>query len=103
MNFWYNKTVELWKKGKKGKNALKQDIYIDPEKLMTIECDVQPYSREEVLREYGLDVDVKYRIFMDEYPNIDGTYLVYKGSKYDVVKTLDWDNYCEVIVVDRVS
>ncbi|QCH29256.1 hypothetical protein [Clostridium tyrobutyricum] len=68
-----------------------------------IDCDIQPYSQELLLKDYGYDIKVNKRIFIDYYePLIEiGTIIKYvnKRGKTEVyeVKAIPWDDeYMEV-------
>ncbi|MBV4417123.1 hypothetical protein [Clostridium tyrobutyricum] len=68
-----------------------------------IDCDIQPYSQELLLKDYGYDIKVNKRIFIDYYePLIEiGTILKYVNRRGETevyeVKAIPWDDeYMEV-------
>jgi len=71
--------------------------------IKDINCDMQSYSKELLLKQYGYDIQVNKRIFMDFDPEIKiGTILYYTNSQNNVekyeVKAIPWeDNIMEVI------
>jgi len=62
-----------------------------------IMCDVQPYSRALLLKNYGYDIECTKRIFMEFDANIKiGTGLYYTNpqlvvEKYEVKTIINWD------------
>ncbi|UZW12561.1 hypothetical protein OSC52_11915 [Clostridium pasteurianum] len=60
--------------------------------------DIQPYSTELLLKDYGYNIEVSSRIFdeIDEDIKI-GTILQYKNEQYEVRKIINWDDYREVM------
>lgn len=96
---FYNKNIEIWIKGKKEKNNIGQIVETPPSKVKEILVDVQPYSREEILKDYGFTVDCSKRIFMDlEDININTNLIKYKNRPYDIKKIIEWDDYLEVFM-----
>jgi len=71
-----------------------------------IMCDVQPYSRALLLKTYGYDIEVNYRIYVDYFDKDIkiGTIIKYI-DKYDKelsleVKAIPWDDeYMEVMLL----
>lgn len=96
---FYNKTIK---------------IYIDPEptidvygiarkgelqEVETLLADVQPVNKLLIQKEFGIDGDIKYRIFSELNEHIlDGSYVEYKGSMYRVLSIIEWDDYVEFFV-----
>lgn len=76
----------------------------DPPYVKEIYVDIQPYSTQLLLNQYGYNIEVNKRIFVDYYdPDIKiGTILKYvnkqgKTESYEV-KVIPWDDgYMEVI------
>ena len=64
-----------------------------------IECDVQPMTKELAFKIFGVDINVKYRIFTDTVFEV-GTIIQYTGKLYRVSNVLQWDDYCDFIVSD---
>ena len=89
-------------------------IYIDPEPTIdvygiarkgelqevdTLLVDVQPVNKLLIQKDYGINEDVKYRIFSELNEHIlDGSYIEYKGSMYKVLSIIEWDDYVEFFV-----
>ncbi|AZV58832.1 hypothetical protein [Clostridium sp. AWRP] len=73
-------------------------------KVKDIDCDIQPYSQELLLKKYGYDIKVNKRIFIDDFePSIKiGTILKYLNKQNQTeayeVKSIPWDDgYMEVM------
>ena len=66
-------------------------------------CDIQPYSTALLIKQYGYDIEVNKRMFMDVDTSIKiGTVLQYTNilgniEKYFVKAIIPWSNYCEVM------
>jgi hypothetical protein len=73
-----------------------------------ISCDMQPYSTEKLQRDYGFNIEVTKRIFMDLDNNIvdlvenqrKTLYLKDGDLNYEMRKIVAWDNYMEVMIYD---
>lgn len=65
----------------------------------TLLVDVQPVNKLLIQKDYGINEDVKYRIFSELNEHIlDGSYVEYKGSMYRVLSVIEWDDYVEFFV-----
>ena len=64
-----------------------------------IECDVQPMTKELAFKIFGVDINVKYRIFTDVVFE-PGVIIQYASKLYRVISVLQWDDYCDFIVSD---
>ncbi|MDF2589833.1 MAG: hypothetical protein K0S41_3674 [Anaerocolumna sp.] len=68
--------------------------------IKTLECDVQPITKEIAIRDFGIDKVVKYRIFCDYSDLIEvGTIIQYLNHYYRVESIISWD-YLDMIVGD---
>ena len=68
----------------------------------TIDCDMQPYSTELLLRSYGYNIEVNKRFFIDDITNIKiGTILMFGTQKHEVKKIIEWD-YFEVMTLEVI-
>lgn len=71
--------------------------------VKNVDCDIQPYSQELLLKDYGYDINVNKRIFIDDFETSIkiGTILKYLNKQgvtevYEV-KAIPWDDgYMEV-------
>lgn len=76
--------------------------------VKNIDCDIQSYSKELLLKQYGYNIEVNKRIFMDFDPNIKiGTILYYTNSqnvieKYEV-KAIPWDQAIMEVICLGIS
>ncbi|MCH3962688.1 MAG: hypothetical protein LKE46_00200 [Clostridium sp.] len=75
--------------------------------IKDIDCDIQPYSQELLLKEYGYNIEVNKRIFVDYYePLIKiGIILKYVNKRGETevyeVKAIPWDDeYMEVACLE---
>jgi len=71
------------------------------ERVKNVICDIQPYSKALLLKQYGYDIEVNKRIFMDVDVSVKiGTVFYYINpqgivEKYEVKVIIEWD-YLEV-------
>ena len=67
-----------------------------------IDCDMQPYSQELLIKSYGYDLPVTKRFFIEDIADIKiGTVLIYGTEKHEVKKIIAWDYY-EVMTLEVV-
>jgi len=60
--------------------------------VRTIDCDMQPYSTELFIRQYGYNIEVTKRFFIDDVAGIKiGTVLQYGTENHEVKKIIPWD------------
>lgn len=78
--------------------------------IKTIWADIQPYSKERLLRQYGIDVEVNKRIFVDcEDPEIKVGRFIQYANKQNIVETYEikaipWDDgYMDIMALEKVS
>jgi len=83
-------------------------IYIpgDLNKLKNIYCDIQPYSTELFIRQYGFNIEVNKIILIDYFdPDIKiGSIIQYTNKQsilesYEIKKTIPWENFMEVFAL----
>lgn len=90
-----------------------QDDYGDPQETQqtvksNISCDMQPYSTEKLQRDYGFNIEVNKRVFMDLDTNIvdlvenkkKTLYLKDNNTVYEIRKIVPWDSFMEVMVYE---
>lgn len=94
-----NYKVGVWNKGP----STKVDGITIPGVLALnreIDCDMQPYSADLLLKNYGYDIEVTKRFFIDDIADIKiGTVLMYGTEKHEVKKIIEWD-YFEVMTLE---
>lgn len=96
---FYDKKIELYKEGQPIKNKYGGTAIGKPVYIKTINCDVQAYSRELFKKEYGYDIDVSERVFMDlDAEAIEGRIIKYNNNDYEIKKTIEWDDYMELMI-----
>lgn len=87
-----------------------EDQYGDPQETDqtvkdNINCDMQPYSTEKLQHDYGFNIDVTKRVFMDIDNNIvdlvetqhKTLYLKDGNTVFEIRKIISWDTYMEVM------
>jgi hypothetical protein len=95
--------VGIYNKTEGQKNEYGVWVEGELEFIKNIDVDIQPYSTELLLKEYGYNIQVTKRIFADSDPNINiGTVLKYLNKQniienYDVRQIIDWDTHIEVM------
>lgn len=107
MSRFYNNTWMKWFFTKKAtfKNA---DGDIDSDGLysnsaivetLTVDCDLQPVSRDDLIDDSGHFIDAQYKIYCYANPIIKqcGT-LEYNGVEYEIKNIVDWDDYYIVLI-----
>lgn len=96
---FYTKQIEILQTGA---GTVDDDgIYHDGEDstLKTIDCDVQPYSRDRLFRQYGYDENVEFRVFSDIDTDIKtGVKVKYLEDYYKIVKVIQWDDFMEWLI-----
>lgn len=99
---FYNKEIDILTIGE---GYLDEDgIYHEGTEtlLKSISCDVQPYSKDRLYRDYGFNEEVKFRVFSDIDPAIkNGVKINYKGEKFKIVRVIEWDNFFEWVINDE--
>ncbi len=70
--------------------------------VKTIDCDMQPYSTELFIRQYGYNIETTKRFFIGDIADIKiGTVLMYGAEKHEVKKIISWDTF-EVMTLEVV-
>jgi hypothetical protein len=65
-----------------------------------IDCDMQPYSQELLIKAYGYDIPVTKRFFIEDIADIKiGTILKYGSDSHEVKKIIAWDVF-EVMTLE---
>jgi len=68
--------------------------------VRTIDCDMQPYSTELFLRQYGYNIEVTKRFFIEDIADIAiGTVLMYGTERHEVKQIISWDVF-EVMTLE---
>lgn len=100
-----NNHIGVYTKGP-GINTSKGWIPGAEQHIKDIDCDIQPYSTELLLKTYGYNIEVTDRIFCDLDIAVKvGAILKYKDKwsndkSYEVRKIIPWDDYMEVMVYE---
>lgn len=97
---FYDKEIELYKKGTPTKNNIGQMISGSPVFVANMIVDIQPYSTEEAKKEYGFTIECTKRMFCDiEDININSSLIKYQNKDYEITKVIEWDDdYMEVML-----
>lgn len=100
-----NNRIGVYIKGP-GTNTSKGWIPGMPTHIKDMDCDIQPYSTELLLKTYGYSIEVTDRIFCDLDIAVKvGAIIKYKDKwgndkSYEVRKIIPWDDYMEVMVYE---
>ena len=96
---FYNKTINIYIDSEPSVDMYGIVRNGELELVDTLLVDVQPVNKLLTQKDFGIDVDVKYRIFSELNEHIlDGSYVEYKGSMYRVLSIIEWDDYVEFFV-----
>lgn len=96
---FYDYEVELFKKGTTTINDYGVPITSQPMLIKTIECDIQPTSKELLKREYGVDEVCTKRMFCDvDFNIINDRIIKYKNEDYSIVALIDWEEYYDIFL-----
>lgn len=100
-NYFYNKTIELYSSGDDVRNDAGIVITSAPLYIKNIECDIQPYSKDLLYKNYGYQVDCTKRVFCEIDNDVKlGCIIKYNSINYKIVKIIEWDTYIEVVIND---
>ncbi|MCI1590376.1 hypothetical protein [Heyndrickxia oleronia] len=81
-----------------GNDQFGRPVYGDP-KMYPFEMEIEPYSTELARTQYGIVVEVNYRLYT--YPNTNlklETKINYNGSKFMITKVWDYDRHYELLI-----
>lgn len=96
---FYNKTINVYIGSEPSVDAFGIARKGELELVDTLLVDVQPVNKLLVQKEFGIDKDIKYRIFSELNEHIsDGCCIEYNGSMYRVLEIIEWDDYVEFFV-----
>ena len=99
MNWFYDKqvTFQCVRSGKIGDDGL----YNANETIetLTVNCDVQPVSHDDLVDDSGQYLDAQYKVYCDADSFIKGcSTLIYKDVAYSIKQVIDWDDYFIVFI-----
>jgi len=99
MDYFYDKQIEIMSQS---------DGYLDDNGVWhvgeetaykTIDCDVQPYSKEKAYQDFGFTIECTKRVFCDVDTDLKiGVTVLYNENSYIIVKLIDWDDYYDIIL-----
>lgn len=96
---FYNKTINIYIESEPSVDTFGIARKGELELVGTLLVDVQPVNKLLIQKEFGIDKDIKYRIFSELNEHIsDGCCIEYKGSMYRVLNVIEWDDYVEFFV-----
>ncbi|WP_050607261.1 hypothetical protein [Clostridium niameyense] len=96
---FYNKEIEIWKKGTSSKNSFGQVVNLPSIHIKNLMVDIQPYSSEEAKKDYGFTIECTKRMFCNiGNININTNIIKYKNKSYEITKIIEWDDYLEVML-----
>ena len=93
---FYNKTINIYIDSQASTDEYGIVRKGELELVDTLQVDVQPIDKLRSQKEYGIDIDISYRIFspLNQYI-IDGAYIEYKGNMFKIMNIIEWDDYVE--------
>lgn len=69
--------------------------------VRNVPMDFQPYSTELLKKDYGYDIEVTHRLFIENASDIEIGMCFHDGdSVYEICKIIPWDSYSEVMVYE---
>lgn len=97
---FYTKEVKLYKL-----EAIEDEWGIVGEEqyryVKSVKVDIQPYSKDKLIKEYGYDLETTKRMFTDLDSDIDeSTLVLYRGKPFRIVKVVEWDDYFDISLID---
>lgn len=98
---FYNKdvTIKYYAKTKDAYGITRNDVEVI---YKTLSVDVQPYSKQRLEKDYGYTDECTKIVYLDLDNNIKINWVVvYEGINYDVVRIVKWDDYMELMLLDR--
>jgi len=103
MGCFYNKEIFIYTYGDKdddhGISRKGYFLFVTEEPVLV---DVQPYSSEKAKQDYGYNIKTTKRMFCDIIPEItESAAIKYKGQYYGVQKIIEWDDFLEVMLLER--
>lgn len=98
---FYNKTINIYVNSQPSVDDYGIVHKGELELVDTLLVDVQPIDKLRSQKEYGVDINVSWRIFspLNQYI-IDGAYVEYKGKMYKILNVIEWDDYIEFLIGD---
>ena len=96
---FYNKEIKIFTESEPSVDVYGIVRKGELQEVDTLLVDVQPVNKLLNQEDYGIDGNIKYRIFSELNEHIlDGSYIEYKGSMYRVLSIIEWDDYVEFFV-----
>jgi hypothetical protein len=96
---FYNKLINIYTKAEPSIDEYGVVHEGELEPVDTLLVDVQPINKLMAQKEYGIDINISWRIFspLNQYI-IDGAYIQYKDKMYKILNLMEWDDYIEFLV-----
>jgi len=99
MDYFYDKQIEIMNQS----DGYLDDVgvwHVGEETVYkTIDCDAQPYTKEQAYKDYGFTIECTKRVFCDvDTDLIIGVTVLYNEDSYTIVKLIDWDDYYDIIL-----
>lgn len=96
---FYNKEIKIYVESEPSVDVFGIVRKGELQEVDTLLVDVQPVNKLLNQEDYGIDGNIKYRIFSELNEHIlDGSYIEYRGSMYRVLSIIEWDDYVEFFV-----
>ena len=96
---FYNKLINIYTKAEPSIDEYGIVHEGELELVDTLYADVQPMDKLMAQKDYGINIDISWRIFspLNQYI-IDGAYIEYKNKMYKILNLMEWDDYIEFLV-----
>lgn len=66
---------------------------------LTVDCDVQPVSHDDLIDDSGQYIDAQYKVYCDADKFIKRcSTLIYEDVEYSIKQLIDWDDYFIVLI-----
>ncbi|MGF7184962.1 hypothetical protein GGQ84_001047 [Desulfitispora alkaliphila] len=96
---FYNKKLKLYKRGEGYFDDRRIWHEGELEHIKTINCDVQPYSKSLLMKDYGYAVECQNRAFINPDSDFELFNRVeYQDKQFKIVKVIEWDEYWELML-----
>ena len=67
--------------------------------VKTIDCDIQPYTKEQAYKDYGFVIECTKRVFCDNDTVLElGGIVRYNNELYAIKRLINWDDYCDIML-----
>jgi hypothetical protein len=100
MDSFYNKEIKIYTyyEYKDDRKINKTGYTLATEPILV---DIQPYSSQKSLKDYGYDIETTKRMFCDIIDYISEENIIkYRNQYYKIQKIIEWDDYYSVLLLE---